>query len=60
MMFCQGGQAKSLREIEEGLASCEGKLQHLGLASSPPRSTLSYANRVRPAEVFEDIFYNVL
>lgn len=60
MMFCQVAQAKSLREIEEGLASCEGKLRHLGLASSPPRSTLSYANRVRPAQVFEDVFYNML
>lgn len=60
MMFCQVAQAKSLREIEEGMASCEGKLQHLGLASSPGRSTLSYANRVRPAEVFEDVFYSML
>jgi hypothetical protein len=60
MMFCQVAQAKSLREIEEGLASCEGKLLHLGLSEAPARSTLSYANRVRPAELFEDFFYSTL
>ena len=30
MMFCQLAQAKSLREISDGLACCEGKLNHLG------------------------------
>jgi hypothetical protein len=60
MMFCQLAQAKSLREIEEGLACCEGKLRHLGLEEAPARSTLSYANRVRPAALFEEIFYMVL
>ena len=48
MSFCQLAQAKSLREIEEGLACCEGKLRHLGIEQAPARSTLSYANRVRP------------
>ena len=31
MLFCQLAQAKSLREIEQGLRSCEGKLRHLGV-----------------------------
>lgn len=44
MIFCQLGQAHSLREICGGLASCFGKLKHLGLDSAPNRSTLSYAN----------------
>ena len=35
MMFCQLAQAKSLREIIDGLACCEGKLRHLGLEASP-------------------------
>lgn len=30
MLFCQLGRAHSLREIEGGLKSCEGKLAHLG------------------------------
>ena len=60
MSFCQLAQAKSLREIAEGLACCEGRLRHLGIAESPARSTLSYANRVRPAALFEEVFYSVL
>ena len=31
MLFCQFGRAHSLREIEQGLKSCEGKLSHLGI-----------------------------
>jgi hypothetical protein len=44
MPFWQLGRAHSLREIRGGLASCEGKLRHLGVSDSPKRSTLSYAN----------------
>jgi len=40
-LFCQLGQAHSLREICGGLASCEGKLRHLGLPAAPKRSTLA-------------------
>lgn len=56
MSFCHLAQAKSLREITQGLASCEGRLRHLGLEASPARSTLSYANRVRPAALYEEVF----
>jgi coenzyme PQQ biosynthesis protein C len=57
MMFGQLAQAKSLREISDGLACCEGKLNHLGLQEGPKRSTLSYANAKRPWELFEQVFY---
>ena len=60
MMFCQLAQAKSLREIEAGLRSCEGKLRHLGLSKAPGRSTLSYANAHRPWELFEGVFFALL
>lgn len=33
MLFCQLGQAHSLREICGGLAATEGELKHLGLAA---------------------------
>lgn len=56
MMFCQLGRAHSLREIEGGLRSCEGKLDHLGI-EAPARSSLSYANQHRPAALFEQVFY---
>lgn len=42
MLFCQLGQAHSLRKIYGGLASCFGKARHLGLHEAPKRSTLSY------------------
>src|SRR5580704_12198233 len=60
MLFCQLAQARSLREISDGLKSCEGRLKHLGLAQSPKRSTLSYANAHRPWELFEQLFHDLL
>jgi hypothetical protein len=56
MLFCQLGQAHSLREICGGLAACEGKLRHLGLPAAPKRSTLAYANEHRPWELFQSVF----
>ena len=35
MLFCQPGQARSLREITGGLASCPGKVKHLGIDAAP-------------------------
>lgn len=58
MLFCQLGRAHSLREIEGGLKSCEGKLVHLGIAA-PARSSLSYANAHRRWELFEQVFYGL-
>jgi len=60
MLFCQLGQARSLREICGGLASCMGKLKHLGIKGAPCRSTLSYANGHRPWQVYEKMFYHLL
>jgi len=39
MLFCQLGQAHSLREICGGLATCLGKLKHLGIDTASRRST---------------------
>jgi hypothetical protein len=58
MLFCQLGRAHSLREIEGGLKSCEGKLAHLGI-EAPRRSTLAYANEHRPAKLFEQLFHTL-
>lgn len=60
MLFCQLGQAHSLREICGGLASCFGKARHLGLHAAPKRSTLSYANEHRPWQLYEKTFYQLL
>src|SRR5438552_14860696 len=59
MLFCQLADAQSLREIIGGLASCEGRLEQLGI-KVPKRSTLAYANEHRPWELFEKIFYRTL
>ncbi len=60
MLFCQLAHADSLRDICNGLACCVGKLVHLGIAGAPNKSTLSYANRHRPAKLYEDLFYTAL
>ena len=60
MLFCQLAQARSLREIEGGLQSAEGKLKHLGIKDAPGRSTLSYANAKRPWQLFEALFHHLL
>ncbi len=54
MMFCQLGRAHSLREIEQGLKSCEGKLSHLGI-EAVSRSTLSYMYERRPWQLYESL-----
>jgi hypothetical protein len=58
MLFCQLGRAHSLREIVNGLRSCEGKLKHLGI-NTPKRATLSYANEHRPWELYRDVFLSL-
>ena len=58
MLFCQLGRAHSLREIEGGLKSCEGKLAHPGI-EAPARSSLAYANAHRAWQLFEQVFHSL-
>ena len=60
MLFCQLGQAKSLREICQGLMAIEGKLKHLGVDRAPNKSTLSYANEHRPWQLYQTVFGQLL
>jgi hypothetical protein len=60
MLFCQLAHADSLREICNGLACCLGKLVHLGIGVAPNKSTLAYANKHRPAGLYEELFYTAL
>jgi len=55
LLFGQLSGASSLREIVVGLESHAARLYHLG-AQAVQRSTLSDANRLRSAEVFTDLF----
>jgi len=59
MLFCQLAQAKSLREISDGLAVTCGKLNHLGMQDAPKKSTLSYANAHRPWEFYQNLFFHL-
>ena len=54
LLFAQFAGLKSLREIVEGLGGHSASFYHLNLRA-PCRSTLSDANRERPAAVFRDI-----
>jgi hypothetical protein len=43
-----------------GLASCESPLKHLGISTTPKKSTLAYANANRPWELYESVFMQLL
>jgi hypothetical protein len=60
LIFCQLAQAKSLREISDGLAVTCGKLSHLGVSNAPAKSTLSYANAHRPWQLYQKAFFHLL
>ena len=60
MLFCQLGHAHSLREICGGLATCLGKVVHLGMKRAPSRSTLAYANEHRSWQLYQKLFYELL
>lgn len=51
--------AQSLREIEDGMASHQARLYHVG-GQAPRRSTLADANRQRTSLVFSDLFQAML
>jgi hypothetical protein len=59
MLFCVMGKAQSLREITGGLATCEGKLRHLGI-TAPKKSSLAYANEHRPWQIYQEAFFHLL
>ncbi len=59
LLFGQLAGQDSLRTIQTGLATQSPSLYHLGI-KPVPRSTLSYANENRPADLFAQIFYCML
>lgn len=59
MLYATFHNCTSLREVTTGMQACVNRLEHLGLQYCPRRSTLSDANRDRPAEVFEAIFMDL-
>ena len=60
MLFCQVAHMNSLREVCLGLACGEASLKHLGLTTTPNKSTLAYANAHRPWELYQTVFTQLL
>jgi hypothetical protein len=60
MLFAQLADARSLREIGNGLAAREGKLRHLGIPQAPNKSTLAHANEKRPGQLYQTLFGQLL
>lgn len=58
LLYAQAADKKSLREIEQGMEVNDPRLYHLGLTQIK-RSTLSDANKKRPSEMFEALFYKL-
>ncbi len=56
MLFCSLRGATSLRELSTGLLAWQNKLIHIGIKTSPKRSTISDGNSKRPRVVFRDIY----
>lgn len=59
LLFAQAKGLTSLRDIVVSLKSHHRKWYHLGL-TTVARSTLSDANSIRDAAIFEDVFYALL
>jgi len=60
MLFCVFAKCSSLREISGAMLGLSGKTKHFKLEHLPYRSTLSDANKRRNADVFCDIYNDLL
>jgi hypothetical protein len=58
LLYAQAADKESLREIEQGMEVNDPRLYHLGL-SRIRRSTLSDANKKRPSEIYQALFYKL-
>lgn len=59
LLFCHLAGCDSLREIEDGLISAVGKLQHAS-AKAMGRTTLAYANEHRSYEIAKSLYFRLL
>jgi len=60
MLFAHHSHALSLNDIADTLRFHKGALSTLRNATPPSRNGLSHANRIRPASMAKDLFYEVL
>lgn len=59
LLYAQAADKDSLREIEQGMEVHDPRLYHLGI-TKVRRSTLSDANKNRPSEMFQELFYKLV
>lgn len=59
MLYCVFHGCSSLREVITGMQAMSSRLAHLGVLSSPRRSTLADANEGRTASFFEDLYHRI-
>lgn len=60
MLFAHHSHAMSLNDIADTLRFHKGGLSTMRNATPPSRNGLSHANRIRPASMAKDLFYEVL
>jgi hypothetical protein len=60
MLFCHFAKSTSVRDIANGLRSATGNLNHLGVSRAPSKSSISYQNKRRDADLFKDLYYGLL
>ena len=60
MLFCHFAKSTSVRDISNGLRSATGNLNHLRVNRAPPKSSISYQNERRDADLFKELYYGLL
>jgi hypothetical protein len=60
LLYAQLAHAIGLNNVCDGLRLHKGKLSAIRGAAPPARNTLSHANKIRPAQMAEDLFWAVL
>ena len=60
MVFCQLANTQSVRDINNGLKSATGNLNHLGVQSAPSKSSINYQNARRNHHLFRDYYFELL
>ena len=59
LLYCTFHRCTSLREVVTGMQASMQRLLHLGLRSTPRRSTLADANSRRPAAFFQELYHQL-
>ena len=59
MLYSVFHGCSSLREVITGMQAMSSRLSHLGLVSTPRRSTLADANEGRTSELFQDLYHKL-